>query len=167
MDGQRNFISFCFVGIVFQTTMLTGCGVGKTVPPALVRDSIYVEKLVPVEVPPDTAIIAAYLKCTKEGRVILQNLQAEHTQNVKMKVALDSLNTLKAKVVTVRDTIYTKETIITKGETIIQEIQVEKALTRWQRWKMEVGGWAIGVLSGGIALGAVYFALKKKVGILG
>lgn len=35
----------------------------------------------------------------------------------------------------------------TKTDTIMQRdsIRVEKQLTKWQRWKMDLGGWAMGV----------------------
>lgn len=42
---------------------------------------------------------------------------------------------------------------------------VEKQLTRWQRTKMDVGGWAIGVLSGVLVLGVWYvvrWVIRKR-----
>lgn len=42
------------------------------------------------------------------------------------------------------------------SDTIRVPYPVEKELTRWQQTKMDVGGWAIGVLSGITILGIAY-----------
>lgn len=42
------------------------------------------------------------------------------------------------------------------SDTVRVPYPVEKELTRWQKTKMDVGGWAIGVLSGVLALGIGY-----------
>ncbi|WP_106832326.1 hypothetical protein [Parabacteroides pacaensis] len=52
------------------------------------------------------------------------------------------------------------------NDTIRVPYSVEKELTRWQKTKMDVGGWAIGVLSGIALLGIGYVVIwlirKKK-----
>ena len=42
------------------------------------------------------------------------------------------------------------------NDTIRVPYQIEKQLSRWQQTKMDVGGWAIGVLSGVLVLGVWY-----------
>ncbi len=42
------------------------------------------------------------------------------------------------------------------NDTIRVPYPIEKQLTRWQQTKMDVGGWAIGVLSGVVILGVGY-----------
>lgn len=44
-----------------------------------------------------------------------------------------------------------------KNKVIEIPYPVEKELTRWQQTKMDVGGWAMGVLSGIVILGIGYF----------
>ena len=159
IDWTDKMISFCFVGVA-AIAALTGCAAGRAVSPAPVRDSVYIEKIVPIETEPDSAMITAYLHCTEEGRVITKRLQAEHTKNVQMQFAIDSLNTLKAKVVTIRDTIYTKETVITKGETVTKTEYIEKELGWWQRLKMETGGVSIGIAAA--LIGLIVFNICTK-----
>lgn len=51
------------------------------------------------------------------------------------------------------------------NDTIRVPYPVEKELTRWQQTKMDVGGWAMGVLSGIAILGVAYviiWLLKRK-----
>ncbi|WP_234367677.1 hypothetical protein [Parabacteroides pacaensis] len=52
------------------------------------------------------------------------------------------------------------------NDTIRVPYPVEKELTRWQKTKMDVGGWAIGMLSGiallGIGYVVVWLIRKKK-----
>lgn len=52
-----------------------------------------------------------------------------------------------------------------KNKVIEIPYPVEKELTRWQKTKMDVGGWAMGVLSGITILGVAYviiWLLKRK-----
>lgn len=41
-------------------------------------------------------------------------------------------------------------------------IEIEKKLTKWQKIKMDFGGWSIGVLSGIIIIGIIYLIIKRK-----
>lgn len=46
-----------------------------------------------------------------------------------------------------------------KNKVIEIPYPVEKALTRWQKTKMDVGGWSIGMLSGITLLGIIYIVI--------
>jgi len=53
-------------------------------------------------------------------------------------------------------------------DTIREPYPVEKALSRWQQTKMDMGGWAIGVLSGVILLGigyGIFKFIRRKINI--
>lgn len=53
-------------------------------------------------------------------------------------------------------------------QTVEIPIEVEKKLTRWQQIKMDMGGWAIGALSGIILLGigyGIFKFIKRKINI--
>lgn len=46
------------------------------------------------------------------------------------------------------------------GDTIREPYPVEKALSKWQQMKMDIGGWAIGAISGILLLGIGYGIYK-------
>jgi hypothetical protein len=58
--------------------------------------------------------------------------------------------------------------IINKTDTIIQvdsvqvPIEVEKKLTKWQAMKIELGGWAFGILIAFVLMIAGWFVYKKR-----
>ena len=59
-----------------------------------------------------------------------------------------------------------------KADTVMQRdsvrvpYPVEKPLTKWQRWKMDLGGWAMGVAAGMIIVVVILAVLKVgKVGV--
>lgn len=54
------------------------------------------------------------------------------------------------------------------SDTIREPYPIEKQLSKWQQTKMDMGGWAIGVLSGIILLGIGYGLVrfrKRNIGI--
>ena len=106
------------------------------------RDSIYIEieKLVPVNIPADSAAIRALLECDKNGLVILKWLDIANTKNVQLQFLLDSLGNLTTSFIVPPDTVYlpSKETSLSTNKTKIETrtIEVERKLTRWQRFCM-------------------------------
>lgn len=61
------------------------------------------------------------------------------------------------------DTVYSNKVVerpVTVTKTEIKEI--EKQLTRWQRLKMNLGGWLLAVLAGALLGGAVYGIIKVR-----
>ena len=59
-----------------------------------------------------------------------------------------------------------------KADTVMQRdsvrvpYPVEKPLTKWQQWKMDLGGWAMGVTAGMIIVVVILVVLKVgKVGV--
>lgn len=145
---------------------LVGC---KTKAPTTVlthrTDSIYIDKLIPYPLPPDSASIRALMECDENGKVVLRWLDMANTKNVQLMFALDSLGNVIADMKVQRDTIYvpSKETIVTKEVKV--PIPVEKELNRWEKMKIEVGGWAIGLLSGVVLIGIGYvvvWLIKKR-----
>ncbi|RKW66361.1 MAG: hypothetical protein D8B51_03365, partial [Tannerella sp.] len=57
-------------------------------------DSVFVQRLVPIPVPPDTALMRALLRCNAEGRVAMERLSIETTRNARLAFLLDSLGEL-------------------------------------------------------------------------
>lgn len=104
-------------------------------------DSVYIEKLVPVALPPDSASIRALLECDENGRVVLKWLDLANTKNVELMFQLDSLGNLLAKMKVPPDTVYlpSKEKLVYKDR-IIQKIEkVEKELSWFQSFFIHSG----------------------------
>lgn len=118
----------------------------KYVPVESTADSIVVEKLVEVQLPPDSATIRALLECDENGKVVLSWLDIANSKNAQAQLTIDSLGNLLAKMKTQPDTIYkpSKEVIVTKEVKV--PYPVDKELTRWQQMKLELGGWAFGII---------------------
>lgn len=104
------------------------------------RDSVYIEieKLVPVEIPADSAAIRALLECDENGKVVLKWLDMANTKNVQLQFLLDSLGNLMSNFKVPPDTVYlpSKEISLStnkkKVETIV--VEVERKLSKWQRF---------------------------------
>lgn len=105
------------------------------------------ETLVPVVNPEDSAAIRALLECDEHGKVVLRWFDIEKSKNMQLQFSLDSLGNLLAAAKTAPDTVYlpSKEIIIEKKTPV--PYPVEKPLTKWQKMKIELGGWAFGLLA--------------------
>ena len=132
-------------GILF----LSGCRT-KIQPVAIENrtDSIYIDKLVPYPMPVDSASIRALMECDEHGKVVLRWLDMANTKNVELMFALDSLGNVIANMRVPRDTLYLPSKEVYVDRKVEVPIPVEKELSRWEKIKIEVGGWAIGLLSG-------------------
>lgn len=124
------------------------CRSVKYVPVESKADSIVVEKLVEVQLPPDSSTIRALLECDENGRVVLSWLDIANSRNAQAQLTIDSLGNLLAKMRTQPDTVY----LPSKEVTVIKKVKVpypvEKELTRWQQFKLDIGGWvfiAVGI----------------------
>ena len=111
-----------------------------------IRTSIVVEKLVEVQLPPDSATIRALLECDENGKVVLSWLDIANSKNAQAQLAIDSLGNLLAKMRTKPDTIYKPSKEVTVTKEVKVPYPVEKELTRWQQMKLELGGWAFGII---------------------
>lgn len=133
---------YCFILI----TALWSCRSVKYVPVESIADSIVVENLVEVQLPPDSATIRALLECDENGKVVLSWLDIANSKNAQAQLTIDSLGNLLAKMKTQLDTIYkpSKEVTVTKDVKV--PYTVEKKLTGWQKFRIDFGGWAIGIV---------------------
>ena len=107
-------------------------------------DSIYIDKLVPYPMPADSASIRALMECDENGKVV-GNVIAN------MRVP--------------RDTLFLPSKEIYVDHKVEVPVFVEKELSRWEKIKIEVGGWAIGLLSVLAVIGIGYvvrWLLQKR-----
>ena len=137
----------------------------KYVPVENRTDSIYIDRLVPYPIPQDSASIRALMECDENGKVILKWLDMANTKNVELQFKIDSLGQVIANMKVKPDTLYLPSKEIYVDRKIEVPVEVERKLTKWEQFKMNVGGWAIGVLSGLLLLGIGYviiWLIKKR-----
>ena len=133
---------YCFILI----TALWSCRSVKYIPVESSADSIVVEKLVEVQLPPDSATIRALLECDENGKVVLSWLDIANSKNAQAQLTIDSIGNLLAKMKTQLDTVYLPSKEVTVTKEVKVPYPVEKELNRWQKMKLELGGWAFGII---------------------
>ena len=161
---ESNIASMKWIYCIILIIALWSCRSVKYVPVESTADSIVVEKLVEVQLPPDSATIRALLECDENGKVVLSWLDIANSKNAQAQLTIDSLGNLLAKMKTQPDTIYkpSKEVIVTKEVKV--PYPVDKELTRWQQMKLELGGWAFGIIitAALIIVGRLVYKSRKK-----
>jgi len=161
---ESKVASMKWIYCIILITALWSCRSVKYVPVESTADSIVVEKLVEVQLPPDSSTIRALLECDENGKVVLSWLDIANSKNAQAQLTIDSLGNLLAKMKTQPDTIYnpSKEVIVTKEVKV--PYPVDKELTRWQQMKLELGGWAFGIIitAALIFVGRLVYKSRKK-----
>lgn len=115
--------------------------------------------------PIDSASIRALMECDENGKVVLRWLDIANTKNVQLQFVIDSLGQVIADMKVKPDTLYLPSKEIYVDRKIDVPVEVERKHTKWEQFKMDVGGWAIGVLSGLLLLGIGYvivWLIKKR-----
>lgn len=162
-DYIMDKVSRCIVLAPFMCLLVFFSCRTKYVPVESKADSVVVEKLVEVQLPPDSSTIRALLECDENGRVVLAWLDIANSRNAQAQLTIDSLGNLLAKMKTQPDTVYLpfKEVKVNKEEKV--PYPVEKKLTKWQKLCVNVGGWAIGIVIITILIvgGRIIYKLKK------
>ena len=161
-DYIMNKVSRCITLAPFMCIILVcSCRTVRYVSVESKADSVVVEKLVEVQLPPDSVTIRALLECDENGRVVLNWLDIANSKNAQAMLTIDSLGNLLAKLRTQPDTVYlpSKEVVVSKKEKV--PYPVEKELTRWQQFRLDVGGWAIGIICIGILVFVIRFIIKR------
>lgn len=164
-DYIMNKVSQCITLSPFMCLVLIcSCRTVKYVPVESKADSVVVEKLVEVQLPPDSATIRALLECDENGKVVLNWLDIAYSKNAQAQLVIDSLGNLLAKMRTQPDTVYLPSKEVTVSKEVKVPYPVEKELTRWQQFRLDVGGWAIGIviITILIVFGRFVYKLKKS-----
>ena len=157
-------VSWCITLAPFMCMILVcSCRTVKYVPVESKADSVVVEKLVEVQLPPDSATIRALLECDENGKVVLKWLDIANSKNAQAQLTIDSLGNLLAKMNTQPDTVYLPSKEVTVTKKVKEPYPVEKELTRWQKIRLNVGGWAIGIviITILVMIGRLIYKLKK------
>lgn len=147
-DYIMDKVSWCITLAPFMCLILIcSCRTVKYVPVESNADSVVVEKLVEVQLPPDSATIRALLECDENGKVVLNWLDIANSKNAQAQLTIDSLGNLLAKMKTQPDTVYLPSKEVTVTNEVKVPYPVEKELTQWQRFRLNVGGWLIGIIT--------------------
>lgn len=157
-------VSRCITLALFMCMIFVcSCRTVKYVPVESKADSVVVEKLVEVQLPPDSATIRALLECDENGKVVLNWLDIANSKNAQAQLTIDSLGNLLAKMNTQPDTVYLPSKEVTVTKKVKEPYPVEKELTRWQKIRLNVGGWAIGIviITILVMIGRLIYKLKK------
>lgn len=151
-------------GIILLMSAIWSCRSVKYIPVESSADSVVVEKLIEVQLPPDSSTIRALLECDENGRVVLSWLDIANSKNAQAQLAIDSLGNLLAKMRTQPDTVYLPSKEVTVTKEVKVPYPVEKELTRWQQMKLELGGWAFGIIIAFalIIVGWMIYKSRKK-----
>lgn len=140
-------VSRCITLAPFMCLLFVcSCRTVKYVPVKSYSDSVVVEKLVEVQLPPDSATIRALLECDENGKVVLNWLDIANSKNAQAQLTIDNLGNLLAKMKTQQDTVYLPSKEVTVTKEVKVPYPVEKELTRWQKLCVNVGGLAFGIV---------------------
>ena len=150
-------------GMLAIAGILTLSGCRTKIQPVAIEnriDSIYIDKLIPYPMPVDSASIRALMECDENGKVVLRWLDMANTKNVVLMFALDSLGNVIANMRIPRDTLYLPSKEIYVDRKVEVPVEVERKLSKWEQFKMDVGGWAIGAISGLLLIGIGYVIVR-------
>lgn len=161
-DYIMDKVGRCIVLAPLMCLLILGSCRTKYVPVESSADSVVVEKLVEVQLPPDSVTIRALLECDKNGKVILSWLDIANSKNAQSMLTIDSLGNLLAKMKTKPDTVYLPSKEVTVTKEVKVPYPVEKELTRWQKLCVNVVGWAIGIVIITILVVVVRMVYKLK-----
>jgi len=139
-------VSWCITLAPFMCLLVFFSCRTKYVPVESKADSVVVEKLVEVQLPPDSTTIRALLECDENGKVVLAWLDIANSRNAQAQLTIDSQGNLLAKMRTQQDTVYLPSKEVTVTKEVKVPYPVEKELTTWQQVKLELGGWAFGLI---------------------
>lgn len=127
---------FIFFFMLCVGSMFPGCrSVGKLDSTAR-TETVVREKLVPVPVPADSAAIRALLECDSTGRVVLRWLDMANSRNTELQFKLDSMGNVLAGFRLSPDTVFVPVRDSTHIDIQTEVVEVERKLTRWQRFCM-------------------------------
>ena len=120
------FTLLMWVVAIILASMLTGCRSVKYVPVEVVKtDTTYINKMQRDSI---YQLDSIYIR-DKGDTVLITKTKYIYRDKL------------------VRDTVYASKT-----DSIQVPYPVEKELTRWQQFRLDVGGWAIGILTGAVLI---------------
>ena len=154
--------------LLLTALLLTGCLPLRRAPRGTHSrvDSVFVQRLVPVPVPPDTSLMRALLRCNAEGRIAMERLSIATTRNARLAFLLDSLGELRVETIVRHDTIWAHADSVFITRDVVREVirEVERKKTHWEAFTERFGVGAFWVCVGAAVCGAGYgvFRLYRR-----
>ena len=156
---MKNFI------LVLFSLLCVACGSLKQVTPTerVVTETrietVYETDTVFLEVPKIVEKVV-----TKDTVSVLENDFAKSEAVVSDGLLAHSLETKPVqKPVEVQTKIVYRDSVIVKDNVIVQTVEVEKEISGWQKFKMKMGGWMLGIIVILIVLLILYFVKPLKL----
>lgn len=126
---------------------LFSCSTVKKNAHVVLRDSVYIEKFVPIKIKSDSAMVKALLHCNRNNAVSLSKINTLTTKNARLEFELDSLGNLLVRSTFNVDSVYVKEVLKEiKSKEVVTEY-VERNFTKWETFILRYGHWSLGALS--------------------
>lgn len=122
--------------------------------------NLVTERLVPVYLPPDSALLTALFECDSNNRVILKAYDELKSQGMNSRLTFED-GRLDYDLETVHDTVYlpVKDSIVYVPQPV--EVEVNR-LTWWQETWMRIGKFSLSILAIWLGLKGVQKLLKHN-----
>ena len=164
MDDEEDFLrGHGGKAWVLALLLLCSCASKReTVPVVTIRDSLRIERLVAHPIEPRESSLEAWMECDERGRVLLSRIEELEDDKLSLSLSLDSLGKMLVKARTAPDTIWLKADSIVVYRKEEVPVLVEKELKRWDKIKINIGGYSIYLIIISIGLVIVRWILRRR-----
>lgn len=156
----RNWIACLLVAALWLP--LLSCSTSRKPMKTVVRDSLRIEKLVAHPIEPKKSSLKAWLECNEIGRVLLSRIEELEDERLNLSISLDSIGHLKVTASTPPDTVWLKADSVVIYQREEVPYPVEKELKRWDKIKINIGGYSIYLIIISIGLVIVRWILRRR-----
>ena len=164
MDDEEDFLrGHGGKAWVLALLLLCSCASKReTVPVVTIRDSLRIERLVAHPIEPRESSLEAWMECDERGRVLLSRIEELEDDKLSLSLSLDSLGKMLVKARTAPDTIWLKADSIVVYRKEEVPVLVEKELKRWDKIKINIGGYSIYLIIISLGLVIVRWILRRR-----
>ncbi len=156
---MKNFILVLFSFVAVACSSLRQVTPTEKIVTETKIETVYETDTVYLEVPKIVEKVV-----TKDTVSVLDNEFAKSAASVSDGLLSHSLETKPVKQpVEIQTKIVYRDSVIVRDNVIVQTVEVEKELTDWQSFKMQMGGWFLGILIVLIVLLILYFVKPLKL----
>lgn len=135
------------VFVFFLLLVLFSCSTVKNQTQTVIKDSVFIERLVPIKIKSDSTIVKALLHCNRNNAISLSKINTLTTKNARLEFEVDSLGNLLVRSTFNVDSVFVKEVVReVKSKEVVTEY-VERNFTKWETFILRYGHWSLGALS--------------------